>query len=104
MKSYKIEITERTITDIKDVASYIARELLEPKTAEKMLEKFEDGIASLVQMPSRNSLVRDEELAHKGIRRLFVDNYVIFYIIEERESKVTVVRLLYGKRDWVNLI
>lgn len=104
MKIYKTEITERAITDIKGITSYIAKELLEPRTAEKMLEKFEVGIASLSQMPTRNSLIGDEELAHKGIRRLFVDNYVIFYIIEEREFKVTVIRVLYGKRDWVNLI
>ena len=31
MKSYKIEITERAITDIKGIVSYIAKELLEPK-------------------------------------------------------------------------
>lgn len=104
MKIYKIEITKRAITDIKDITSYIAKELFEPRIAEKLLEKFEAEIVSLSQMPTRNSLVGDEELAHKGIRRLFVDHYVIFYIIEEHESKVTVVRVLYGKRDWVNLI
>ena len=37
MSIYEIQITEPAEKDLKEIGSYIAKELLEPKTAKKMI-------------------------------------------------------------------
>ena len=39
-----------------------------------------------------------------GIRFIQVKNYLAFYVIAEEESRVYIVRFLYGKRDWVGIL
>ncbi|MBU3218345.1 type II toxin-antitoxin system RelE/ParE family toxin [Clostridium estertheticum] len=55
-------------------------------------------------MPLRNALVFDDRLAYKRIRKFLVDNYIVFYIITEESNIVTIIRILYNKRDWMKLL
>lgn len=104
MSIYEIQITEPAEKDLNEIGSYIAKELLEPKTAKKMISKIAKVINSLEDMPLRNALVVDEGLAYRGIRKIMVDNYVVFYIVTTESKKVTIIRILYERRDWMNLL
>ncbi|MFP4698615.1 MAG: type II toxin-antitoxin system RelE/ParE family toxin, partial [Eubacteriales bacterium] len=104
MKDYKVTITEKATNDMYEIASYIGNELLDMQAASRLLEKFKVSIASLSNMPKRHSLLQDEELASRGIRRIIIDNFIIFYICSDKDKVVRVIRVLYHKRDWVNLI
>ncbi|WP_410506252.1 type II toxin-antitoxin system RelE/ParE family toxin [Haloimpatiens sp. FM7315] len=48
----------------------------------------------------RNALIADERLAYKGIRKIMVDNYIIFCIVTEESNVVTIVRMI---KDSFNL-
>lgn len=50
-----------------------------------------------------NNLVSDDYLAAQGFRKTMVDNYIIFYTVSEKDKTVAVVRILYGRRDWIHL-
>lgn len=52
----------------------------------------------------RYALVVDERLTALGIRKLIVENYIVFYVISKKDESVTVIRILYGKRDWEYLL
>ena len=62
------------------------------------------AVMGLEQLPTRHALVADERLAQNGIRQIPVKNYIVFYIINEADSAVTVVRILYGQRNWIDLL
>ncbi|MGQ9778732.1 MAG: type II toxin-antitoxin system RelE/ParE family toxin [Bacillota bacterium] len=104
MKSYKVLITRPAIEDLRSIADYIATELKEPSTAKKLIGKIKEAIMSLGEMPARHPLVADEDLAAQGIRWLMVDNYMVFYVVSEKNRTVVVIRILYGRRDWINLL
>ncbi len=104
MSTYNIQITEPAEKDLYEIGSYISKELLEPETAKKVVSKIAKGINSLEDMPLRNALVSDDRLANKGIRKIIVDNYIVFYIVTENANTVTIIRILYSRRDWVNLL
>ncbi|KNY27632.1 type II toxin-antitoxin system mRNA interferase toxin, RelE/StbE family [Pseudobacteroides cellulosolvens] len=104
MSKFEIEITESAENDLFDIGNYIAKELLEPKIAKKIVDGIGQAIFSLEEMPLRNNLVTDERLALQGIRKILIDNYIIFYTVTEQDKIVTIIRILYGKRDWLNLI
>lgn len=104
MNKYNIIITEPAEIDLKEIGRYISKELLEPVIALKMIEKIGTSILNLEQMPQRNSLVIDERLRNQGVRKVVVDNYIIFYVISEKDKQIFIVRILYGRRDWINLL
>lgn len=55
-------------------------------------------------MPLRNVLVADDILSYKCIGKIMVDNYIVFYIVNEESKTVTIIRILYGRRNWINLL
>jgi len=97
-------MTRSAHNDLTGISSYIRDELREPVTALKLMEKIKDSITSLTTLPFRHNLVADEYLAALGFRKIIIDNYIVFYIVSEKGQTVTVVRILYGKRDWLHLL
>lgn len=104
MKKYGVSITHTATEDLKGIASYVANELQEPSIAKKLIQTIKDAVMSLGQMPTRYSLLRDANLAVQGIRPLMIQNYIVFYIVSEKDSQVLIVRILSSRRDWVNLL
>lgn len=104
METFHIAITEPAERDLRDIADYIAHELLDHVAARKLVSSIADSIFELEHMPLRNALVRDERLANQGIRKLVVEQYIVFYSVSEADATVTVIRILYGKRNWCDLL
>jgi toxin ParE1/3/4 len=104
MSSYSIEIAEPAENDLSEIAWYIAKELLEPGTAKRTIDKIGAVIITLEEMPLRYAVAVDEKLAAQGIRKIIIDNYIVFYIVEEERKTVTIIRILYGRRDWLSLL
>ncbi|TDF95373.1 type II toxin-antitoxin system RelE/ParE family toxin [Paenibacillus piri] len=104
MRRYNIVITEPAEADLRGIAEYIALELKEPSTAQNLITKIGEFIFELEIMPYRYALVNDERLASQGIRMLLVDNYIVFYVVSETHDSVTVIRIVYGKREWSRIL
>lgn len=104
MDIYKIQITESAENDLRAVGLYISNELLEFSIAKKVVSKIGESIIKSEKLPLRNALVSDDRLALQGIRRILVDNYIVFYIVTEETKTVTIIRILYNRRDWINLL
>ena len=51
----------------------------------------------------RYQLVEWEPRCSKGIRRVPVDNYTIFYQVDENQMTVTVIRIFYSGRNIENI-
>jgi toxin ParE1/3/4 len=104
MDHYRVFMTRSAADDLKGISLYIRDELREPATAVKLAEKIKVAVMSLAAFPLRHNLVADEHLAAQGFRKVMIDNYIAFYVVSEKEQTVTVVRVLYGKRDWLHLL
>jgi len=86
-----------------DIYDYIAFTLMEPSIAGKQLRRIRDNIRTLDHMPERHQMYDPEPLRSWEIRMMNVDNYAVFYVIDHERDRVNVVRVLYGKRAFVNL-
>lgn len=104
MCSYNIQITQPAEEDLYEIGIYISKELLQYETAKKVISKIAKVINSLEDMPLRNALVADERLAYEGIRKIMMDNYIILYVVNEKDKIVTIVRILYNRREWISLL
>ncbi len=59
---------------------------------------------ALAEYLERHPMVRDELLSRLGIRTTYFDNYSIFYIYNEEEDVVYIIRVLYNKTDWKSIL
>jgi len=102
--SYKIRITKPAQTEIREIYRYIAEDLSNPAAAARRISLIDEAIQSLKEGPFRFALVRDVYLASQGYRLIVVKKHLIFFIVREKERVVSVMRVLYSRRDWLNLL
>ena len=104
MARYRIDITARAKRDMRKIYAYISGNLKEPDIADRLLRKIETEILTLKDVPLRHAVERDEQLRLRNLRKLVVDNYLVFYIVSEKTEAVFIIRVLYARRDWMNLL
>ena len=104
MAAYRVEVSEPAEKDLHDIVRYISSQLLAPMTAANMLDAIEASLTTLEDMPQKYAPVTDERLALMGYRKLLVKNYIVFFTIDEKAKVVDVERILYARRDWLNIL
>ena len=101
---YKIEITQEAEKDFENIFTYISETLCNKQAALRMISLLDKNIRSLTDMPNSYPKVKDMYLKKMGLRFITVKNYIVFYTVEDEERKVYIVRILYGKRNWVKIL
>lgn len=96
---YEVVTTAQAVADLRAIFEYMAYELLAGENAVKQLDRLEEAILSLDEMPERFRLYEKEPWNGRNLHIMPVDNYLIFYIPQESEKIVTIIRVLYGRRD-----
>ena len=100
MVKYQVKITPQAFRDIDMIYDYIARHLLEPGTANNLVDEIEAGIFSLEEIQNRGAPRRIGNYANKGYRQLFIKNYTIVYRVDETEKQVIIVTVKYSGSDF----
>ena len=103
MKSYRVEITALAKQDIIDIFNYIADMLAVPNSAVKQYMRLQEAILKLDSFPERGSIYKGMSQKTKDLRFILVDNYVVYYHIDEERHTVYIYRVLYSRRN-VNTI
>lgn len=104
MDKYTVDVLQPAKHDMRDIYLYIANELHVPIAAADLLDEIENALGRLAFSPHGNPRVRHERLAHQGYRMLIIRNYIAFFTINEQAKVVEVERILYGRRDWANIL
>jgi addiction module RelE/StbE family toxin len=101
---YNITVQNSAQRDLDGIWDYIANDLNEPVTAARTLDKLYHAMISLKGMPGRHALLTDEHLKKKGVRKLLVENYIVFYKINEAKMDVAILRVLHGSQNWKHIL
>ena len=96
---YEVVTTAQAAADLRAIFEYIAYELLAGENAIKQLDRLEEAILSLDEMPERYHLYDKEPWRERNLRIMPVDNYLVFYIPQDDDKTVTIIRVMYGRRD-----
>lgn len=97
MKQYTVEITDEALADMEQLYNHIAYILQAPKNAIEQYDRISDGILKLNTLPERFRIMDSEPERSNGIRKMPVDNYLVFYVI--KEDRVIVTNILYSGSD-----
>ncbi|MBR1628245.1 MAG: type II toxin-antitoxin system RelE/ParE family toxin [Lachnospiraceae bacterium] len=103
-RQYKFEFTKLAETDIDETISYICEELHNSEAASSFVEELEEKLDEVCKNPKIGRLVENEFLRLDNVRRFLVKNYVAYYIVDDDSYRVVVLRVVYGKRDQIEII
>jgi len=101
---YEVKITTPAKNDLRGIHRYIANEYNNPTAADRRVSLIHSKLKSLDSNPARFALAREDYLASKGVRTLTVKTQIAFYIIDENAKVVHVIRIMHGRRDWMNIL
>lgn len=97
--SYEIALTPEASRDLREIYRYIAVELQAEQTADRLLDRLEESILKLQELPERFRVYDREPWRSRNLRMMPVDHYLVFYIPDTEAKTVTVLRVIYGGRD-----
>ena len=101
---YQYHFTKKAEADLDEILSYISIELSNPEAAASFLKDLLAVIASICSVPKIGSIVENEFLPDKEIRKSLVGNYVLYYLPDTEEKSIYILRILYGRRNLDELV
>jgi toxin ParE1/3/4 len=100
---WEVELTKDALRDMKGIYDYISDNLHVPETATEQVARIKEATDSLDFMPFRHPLCEYEPFRSDETRVLPVDNFLVFYVPDKARNVVSVVRVIYGRRDIENI-
>ena len=101
---YKLIISRDAHDDINEISGYIVGELKSPQAAARFLDDVEASYRRIVDNPHIYSLCNDNRLLRMGYRKIVIKNYLILYRIDETGKTVYIVRVVYGGRNYAEML
>ncbi|TCL37239.1 addiction module RelE/StbE family toxin [Anaerospora hongkongensis] len=102
--NYRVKFTPKAEEDLDEFYGYILGTLSAALAADKLMDHIEAAIMRLKEYPFSCQYVLDEPLKARGYRKLIVDNYLVFYLVEELDKEVVIMRILYGATNYQDIL
>ena len=96
---YSYRFTKKAEQDLDEILNYISVDLVNPAAAQNLGRKIFEKIDMIRMFSASGAPVDNEFLADKTVRKLSVDNYVIYYKTYYEEKVISIIRIVYGKRN-----
>jgi len=97
---FQIRLLKIAEEDFTEIISYIAAD--NPNAASKLTDKIEKNLELLSDNPKLGRIPRDDEIRNLGYRYIIIQNYLIFYTIDERT--VLIHRILHSARNYKSIL
>ncbi|MBR7060131.1 MAG: type II toxin-antitoxin system RelE/ParE family toxin [Eubacterium sp.] len=86
-------------SDMLEAVKYIANELKNPVAAQNLADDFISAAERLCEFPYANNVYLPIKPLESEYRRIIVKNYLMFYTVDEQNKTVTIMRVIYARRD-----
>lgn len=100
MKKYVVEISETAERDLENIISYLRSNLESDIIADKYKILFKQKLKNLENIAGSMPILSESLTGHKNIRKIDIENYVVFYLVNDEASKAFVVRIGHTFMDW----
>lgn len=100
--SYEIHLSKMAQSELNEIFSYIAfqiPQLSSLQNAEQQIARLGNRISGLSDLPLRFRLHSEEPWRSMGIRVMPVDNYLVFYRVDEAAKEVYIYHILSNRRN-----
>ena len=98
----KIRYSAAAMQDLEEIGDYILEELKSPEAALNTVNRIQDTIEKLVDFPQIGISLSTRYEDVGNYHFVVCGSYLAFY--HERMNDIYIDRILYGKRDYMNIL
>ena len=98
-KEYGFELTETAESDIDATYEYFSETLENPDATSDLADELEIQIDKICKRPETGKLVENEFLRRNDVWRFLVKNYIAYYLIDDENETIVILRFVYSGRD-----
>ena len=98
----QLKIFPAAQSDMEQIFQYISTELCNPTAARELIDAFEKALDNVCAFPQICPLTDNEYVRDKTLRKLVVNNYIVFY--RATDSEIQVIRVIYGMRNFTDIL
>ena len=95
MDEYEVRVTRQALEQMKEIMHYISNDLMVPDAADNLLDKIKAEIMKLSCFPKKHALIDEEPWRTEGM------NFLIYYWVDDENSRVQVTAVIYSRRDQI---
>ena len=101
---YKVKLTDHAVAQLQEAVIYISKVLQASTVAKHWAARIKKELASLSTMPARYPLTEEEPWHTEGIHKMSVENFLVYYWIEEAKKIVWITAIVYARRDQLRVL
>lgn len=101
---YKLEYLPVAQRDMVEIVRYISEELQNPAAADRLATELVNAVESVLTFPYALPAYQPIRSLKREYRKILVQNFLMFYWVDEEKKLVTVARVVYAKRDISRLL
>lgn len=101
---YELEFLPIARQDMSDIAKYINKVLCNPIAAMNTIRRMVAAAEDLRAQPYSCPVYYPPRELPFEYRKLVVGNYIMFYRVDEQKKLITIVRVIYAKRNYNSML
>ena len=101
---YKVKLTDHAVAQLQEAVIYISKVLQASTVAKHWAARVKKELASLSTMPARYPLTEEEPWHTEGIHKMSVENFLVYYWIDEEKRIVWITAIVYARRDQLRVL
>ena len=101
---YKVKLTDHAVAQLQEAVIYISKVLQASTVAKHWAARVKKELASLSTMPARYPLTEEEPWHTEGIHKMSVENFLVYYWINEEKKIVWITAIIYARRDQLRVL
>lgn len=101
---YKVKLTDHAVAQLQEAVIYISKVLQASTVAKHWAARIKKELASLSTMPARYPLTEEEPWHTEGIHKMSVENFLVYYWIDEEKRIVWITAIVYARRDQLRVL
>ena len=101
---FTYKFTEIASNDLDEIFKYMSIQLDNKTAAKDFFDKVTESINRICSFPELGKLVQNELLTRDDVRRVVIDNYILYYIPDMTNKEIYILSIAYGKRNLIKLM
>ena len=101
---YKVKLTDHAVAQLQEAVIYISKVLQASTVAKHWAARVKKELASLSTMPARYPLTEEEPWHTEGVHKMSVENFLVYYWIDEEKKIVWITAIVYARRDQLRVL
>lgn len=102
-EQFEVELTDECIKEMNEIYEYISNNLKEDNAAKRLMTDVTDKVLDLTKAPELYMKIGKADRLKREYHRMVIKNYVVLYTIDFDKRKIFVSRMIYGRRNYLNL-